>query len=77
MRCTFCEEKLLRPNMPPGSLIIIDPNEYAHKSCAEQAWVSRRMFGSVKMNSIPSNDLFELKQLLINEINLRDNLSSH
>jgi len=77
MLCTFCEEKLLQPEMPPGFLVTLPSDEVAHKACAKQAWVSRKMFGSIKLDKIPEDELYELKHLLLNELNTREALNKN
>ncbi len=55
-----------------GTPITLPGRGIAHALCAEQDLIERRVFGSIQLATLPQSDLYELRELVLTEINSRE-----
>ncbi len=71
MRCMFCNHEIMKKDDFLGKPISIPSRGIAHTVCAERDLVSKRIFGSIHLTEVSMDDLYELRELVVNEINDR------
>ncbi len=71
MRCMFCNHEIMKKDDFLGKPISIPSLGIAHTTCAERDLVSKRIFGSIHLTEVSMDDLYELRELVVNEINDR------
>ena len=76
MRCLFCNIDVMKKQGELGAPITLPGKGVAHSACAEKDLIERRIFGSIALKDIENNDLYELRELLLMEINEREGHSS-
>lgn len=72
MRCLFCDKKMLIEGSQVGTPITLPGRGIAHSLCAEKDLIERRVFGSIQLATLPQSDLYELRELVLTEINSRE-----
>ncbi|BCE03732.1 hypothetical protein [Marinicellulosiphila megalodicopiae] len=72
MRCIYCKTPLITKGFKHENLITVPAKGVAHKRCAEQDYLSKRVFAGVELNQLSGNELLELKEIVLNEINERE-----
>jgi len=72
MRCLFCEHSIIIKNDLLGSPITLPGRGVAHKMCAERDLISRRVFRSIHLSEIALDDLYELREMVLTEINHKE-----
>ncbi len=75
MKCMFCDKDMLNYDGSMGLPVTLPGRGIAHTYCAEQDLFSRRIFGSIHIKDLPNDDLYELRELVLAEINEREGLS--
>jgi hypothetical protein len=76
MRCIFCEAEVLNSNERLGHPISLPTRGVAHSFCAEKDLIERRVFCNIHLSELPLNDLYELRELALTEINVREGNAS-
>jgi hypothetical protein len=71
MRCMFCKKQVLNKDDKLGKPISLARRGLAHAKCAEEDLIEKRIFGSIHIKEIPLEDLYELRELVKYEIDLR------
>ncbi len=71
MRCMFCEQEVLKKDDSLGNPISIPSQGIAHSLCAEEDLISKKVFGDIHITEVSLEDLYELRELVITEINDR------
>jgi len=72
MRCLFCNHHILKVDDFLGKPITLPGRGAAHINCAERDLISKRIFGSIHLSEIPMDDLYELREMVLTEINERE-----
>ena len=76
MRCMFCNHTILKKNDYLGQPITIVGRGIAHLMCAERDLISRRVFGSIHLSEVLLDDLYELREMVLAEINNREGVNN-
>ena len=72
MRCIFCFDEVLKQTHLLGRPISVSGQGIAHSLCAERDLVTRRVFGSLELSSLPTSQLYELREMVLTEVNARE-----
>jgi len=72
MRCIFCEIEVLNSGEHLGHPISLPSRGVAHSDCAEKDLIERRVFCNIHLSELPLSDLYELRELALTEINVRE-----
>ncbi len=72
MRCIFCNKKIIPKNNDLGLPITLPTRGVAHSFCAERDLIERRVFASIHLADLAQADLYELRELVLTEINARE-----
>ena len=76
MRCLFCDERMLQDHHRLGAPVTLPGRGVAHSGCAERDLVEKRVFGGISLKDIPVEDLYELRELVLQEVNMREGRNS-
>ncbi len=76
MRCMFCDKPLVKQDRALGLPITLPGRGVAHTFCAERDLFDRRVFGSIHIKDMASDDLYELREMILAEINEREGKSN-
>ncbi len=76
MRCIFCDKEIVGSPQHLGRPITLPSRGVAHSYCAEKDLIERRVFGNIHFSALPVNDLYELRELVLTEINVREGNTS-
>ncbi len=77
MRCLFCDAKVINSSEHLGHPITLPSRGVAHSYCAEKDLIERRVFCNIHLSELPLNDLYELRELALTEINVREGNDSN
>jgi len=69
MRCPFCSKSVVGES----NIVVIAGEGPAHKLCYEREVIGQRVFGGLHLPSLTLSDLNELKEMLLTELNAREN----
>ncbi len=72
MKCIFCDANILNSAEHLGQPITLPSRGVAHSYCAEKDLIERRVFCNIHLSELPLNDLYELRELALTEINVRE-----
>jgi len=72
MKCIFCEKDIMDSPEHLGRPLTLPSRGVAHSYCAEKDLIERRVFGNLHFSQLPLNDLYELRELTLTEINVRE-----
>ena len=72
MRCPFCRENVVGKK----SIVIVAGEGPAHKHCYERHAYQSRRFANIDLQKLEDTKLFELKDLVLMEINSRQEQES-
>jgi len=75
MRCMFCDHRILKVDDFLGRPITLPGRGVAHINCAERDLISKRIFGSIHLSEVPMEDLYELREMVLTEINEREGVN--
>ncbi|WP_111979842.1 hypothetical protein [Algibacillus agarilyticus] len=75
MRCMFCDLDIINKDLSKGLPITVPGKGVAHTYCAEQDLHSRRIFGNIHIADLEDNDLYELKEMVMAEVNQRNGIA--
>lgn len=76
MRCVFCDAPVLEKSERLGPPVTLSGVGVAHERCAQRDLVESRVFGSLRLKDLPTPSLYELRELLLNELNHREGCGS-
>ena len=76
MRCLFCGVKVISSNSMLGEPVTLPGRGFAHQICAEKDLTTRRVFGTISLQDMVEKDLYELRELVLTEINERESTSA-
>jgi len=75
MRCIFCDHEVLKIDDFLGKPISLPGRGVAHIMCAERDLIAKRVFGSIHLTEIALDDLYELREMVLTEINDREGVN--
>lgn len=67
MRCPFCEKNVIGEK----HIVVLSGEGPAHRSCYERDILGKRIFAGLHLPSLETNQLNELKEMVITELNAR------
>ncbi len=76
MHCEYCSKSVIENQHIHGSPVTVPGVGIAHRSCAQNAKFNLRTFKSLSLNALTDHEVFELKELLLQEVNARSGLAS-
>jgi len=76
MRCIFCDKDIFKVDTKLGAPVTLPARGVAHSVCATHDLMERRVFGSIELADLSEQDLYELRELVLTEINLREGNNS-
>ena len=69
MRCPYCSKSVVGDL----NIVVIAGEGPAHRQCYEREVIGQRVFGNLHLPSMKLEDLHELKEMLLTELNAREN----
>lgn len=74
MRCMFCDHEIFKKDDFLGRPMTVPGRGIAHLLCAERDLITRRVFGSIHLSEVKLEDLYELREMVLGEINNREGI---
>lgn len=69
MRCPYCSKSVVGHS----DIVILVGEGPAHKKCYEQSVLGQRVFQGLHLPTMELSELYELKEMLLTELNAREN----
>lgn len=73
MRCPYCSKSVVGQ---PEVVVIVGEGP-AHKHCYEGHIIGQRTFRGLHLPSLELSELYELKEMLLTELNVRESLDAN
>lgn len=68
MRCPYCSKSVIGQK----DIVVIAGEGPAHRSCYEREVLGQRVFRGLHLPTLDLNELYELKEMLLTELNARE-----